>query len=50
MASFFDRIPHYLIDKNTKDGRVGFGNLFVEAGYGFVGVQLKKSCYFSILI
>lgn len=50
MASLISSMTNYSLDVNKKYEEIVFANLFEEVGYGFVGVRMKRSCPYRVLI
>ncbi len=50
MSSMIGELTSYSLDIKTKYEEIVFANLFEEVGYGFVGVRMKRTCPYRILI
>jgi hypothetical protein len=50
MASLIELLPSYHLDKNKEAEEITFANEFDNIGYGFVGVRVKRSTKYRILI
>jgi hypothetical protein len=50
MASMIGELTSYSLDINKKYEEIVFANLFEEVGYGFIGVRMKQSCPYRVLI
>lgn len=50
MASLMVEVPGITLDKKHQTNYIGFGDLFEETGYGFIGGRASTKCEYNILI
>lgn len=50
MASMMNEVYSIALEKKNHQSQISYGDLFDQAGYGFVGARTKRTCPYNLLI